>query len=111
MSYPAVVEDHPLLSRIEQALDGIRPYLAADGGNVRVLDITDDMVLRLELLGACGTCPMSPMTLKAGVEESVKKAVPEIRSVEAINVTPMQGQPAGQPGHPLPPTPVPTPEF
>ena len=111
MSYSAVVEDHPLLSRIEQALDSIRPYLAADGGNVRVLDITDDMVLRLELLGACGTCPMSPMTLKAGVEESVKKAVPEIRAVEAVNVTPMQEQPAGQTGHPLPPTPVPTPEF
>ncbi|OUJ74279.1 NifU family protein [Hymenobacter crusticola] len=111
MSYSVVVEDHPLLSRIEQALDSIRPYLAADGGNVRVLDITDDMVLKLELLGACGTCPMSPMTLKAGVEESVKKAVPEIRAVEAINSTPMQEQPAGQPGHPLPPTPVPTPEF
>ncbi|GGF25949.1 NifU family protein [Hymenobacter cavernae] len=111
MSYSVVVEDHPLLSRIEQALDTIRPYLAADGGNVRVLEITDDMVLKLELLGACGTCPMSPMTLKAGVEESVKKAVPEIRAVEATNATPMDEQPAGQTGHPLPPTPVSTPEF
>ena len=96
MEYLPHVADHPLLPRIEQALDGIRPYLAADGGNVRVLDITKDMVLQLELLGACGTCPMSPMTLKAGVEESVKKAVPEIRSVEAINATPMEEQPAGQ---------------
>ena len=96
MEYSPHVADHPLLPRIEQALDGIRPYLAADGGNVRVLDITTDMVLQLELLGACGTCPMSPMTLKAGVEESVKKAVPEIRSVEAINATPMEEQPAGQ---------------
>ena len=96
MEYLPHVADHPLLPRIEQALDGIRPYLAADGGNVRVLDITEDMVLQLELLGACGTCPMSPMTLKAGVEESVKKAVPEIRAVEAINATPMEEQPAGQ---------------
>jgi Fe-S cluster biogenesis protein NfuA len=96
MTVSPTVETHPLLPRIEQALDTIRPYLAADGGNVRVLEITDDMVLRLELLGACGTCPMSPMTLKAGVEESVKKAVPEIRAVEAINVTPMSEQPAGQ---------------
>ncbi|MDF7811321.1 NifU family protein [Hymenobacter sp. YC55] len=111
MTHSAAVEDHPLLSRIELALDSIRPYLAADGGNVRVLEITDDMVLRLELLGACGTCPMSPMTLKAGVEESVKKAVPEIRSVEAINITPMSEQPAGQTGHPVSPVPVPTPQF
>ena len=111
MTHSAAVEEHPLLSRIEQALDTIRPYLAADGGNVRVLNITDDMVLQLELLGACGTCPMSPMTLKAGVEESVKKAVPEIRSVEATNATPMEEQPAGQTGHPLPHTPVPTPQF
>ncbi len=98
MTHSAAVEEHPLLSRIEQALDAIRPYLAADGGNVRVLNITDDMVLQLELLGACGTCPMSPMTLKAGVEESVRKAVPEIRTVEAINLTPMSAQPAGQTG-------------
>ncbi|WP_345116090.1 NifU family protein [Hymenobacter algoricola] len=90
------VENHPLLPRVELALDSIRPYLAADGGNVRVLAITDDMVLHLELLGACGTCPMSPMTLKAGVEESVKKAVPEIQSVVAVNLTPMEEQPAGQ---------------
>ncbi|MBT9392488.1 NifU family protein [Hymenobacter sp. NST-14] len=111
MTVSPTVETHPLLPRIEQALDTIRPYLAADGGNVRVLEITDDMVLRLELLGACGTCPMSPMTLKAGVEESVKKAVPEIRAVEAINLTPMSAQPAGQTGHPQSPAPVPTPQF
>jgi Fe-S cluster biogenesis protein NfuA len=97
-----------LLARIEKALDGIRPYLEADGGNVRVLDITEDMVLRLELMGACGTCPMSPMTLKAGVEESVKRAVPEIQAVEAVNVATVP-QPAGQEGRPQPPSAVPTP--
>lgn len=77
-----------LLERVELALDSIRPYLEADGGNVRVLEITSDNVAVLELLGACGTCPMSPMTLKAGVEEAIKKAVPEITSIRAINAAP-----------------------
>jgi Fe-S cluster biogenesis protein NfuA len=75
-----------VLDRIEKALDSIRPYLEADGGNVKVLDLNDGL-LRLELLGACGNCPMSTMTLKAGVEEAVKKAVPEVTAVEAINIT------------------------
>jgi Fe-S cluster biogenesis protein NfuA len=75
----------PLLARIEAALDTIRPYLQADGGNVRVLEVTAAGVLRLELEGACGTCPMSPMTLRAGVEDAVRRAVPEITAVEAVN--------------------------
>ncbi|EJF09780.1 NifU family protein [Pontibacter sp. FD36] len=81
--------DNDFLLRIESALDQIRPYLEADGGNVKVLEVTDDMTLKLELLGACGTCPMSTMTLKAGVEQSVLKAIPEIKAVEAVNVTPL----------------------
>ncbi|HLT05911.1 MAG TPA: NifU family protein [Cyclobacteriaceae bacterium] len=72
--------------QIEEALDNIRPYLEADGGNVRVIDLTDDMILKLELLGNCGSCPMSTMTLKAGVEEAIKKVIPEIKKVVAINV-------------------------
>lgn len=79
-----------LQQRVERALDNIRPYLEADGGNVKILEITDDMVVKLELLGACGSCPMSAMTLKAGVEESIKRAVPEIKEVMAVNLTPMQ---------------------
>jgi Fe-S cluster biogenesis protein NfuA len=71
-----------ILSRVEQALDGLRPYLATDGGNVRVAGITDEGVLQLEWEGACGACPMSPMT-RAGLEDSVRKAVPEITAVEA----------------------------
>lgn len=81
--------DQDFMLRVESALDQIRPYLEADGGNVKVLGITEDMVLKLELLGACGTCPMSTMTLKAGVEQSVLRAIPEIKSVEAVNVTPL----------------------
>lgn len=75
-----------LYLRIEKALDTIRPYLKADGGNVRVLEVKDD-ILKLELLGACGSCPMSTMTLKAGVEEAITRAIPEIKKVEAINIT------------------------
>ena len=76
-----------IVSRIDAALNNIRPYLETDGGNVKVLEVTDDMTVILELLGACGSCPMSEMTLKAGVEEAIKRAVPEINKVEAINVT------------------------
>jgi len=78
-----------LLQRVELALDSIRPYLEADGGNVSVEEITSDKVVKLRLLGACGSCPMSIMTLKAGIEEAIKKAVPEIVSVEAVNLTDM----------------------
>ncbi len=76
-----------LLDRVEQALDTIRPYLEADGGNVTVEEITSDHVVRLRLLGSCGSCPMSVMTLKAGIEQAIKRAVPEITSIEAINLT------------------------
>ncbi len=77
------------IEKIENALDQIRPYLEADGGNVALLEVTDEMVVKLKLLGACGSCPMSIMTLKAGVEQALKRAVPEINSVEAINITDM----------------------
>jgi Fe-S cluster biogenesis protein NfuA len=72
--------------QIEKALDTIRPYLEADGGNVKIVDLSEDMVLQLELTGACSSCPMSTMTLKAGVEEAIKKAIPEIIRVEAVNI-------------------------
>jgi Fe-S cluster biogenesis protein NfuA len=76
-----------LLERVEAALDTIRPYLLTDGGNVSVEEITAANVVKLKLLGACGSCPMSIMTLKAGIEEAIKKAVPEITAVEALNLT------------------------
>ena len=75
-----------MIEKIEEALEKIRPFLLEDGGNVRVLEITDDLVVKLELLGACGTCPMSPMTMKAGVEEVIRREIPEIKGVEAVNV-------------------------
>jgi Fe-S cluster biogenesis protein NfuA len=81
------LEDHVLLPRIEEALDSIRPFLEADGGNVEVSDIKEDNTVVLRLLGACGSCPMSMMTLKAGVEQALKRAIPEITAVEALNIT------------------------
>lgn len=73
--------------RVETALDSIRPYLEADGGNVRIFDLNDDNILKLEFVGACGSCPMSTMTFKAGVEEAIKRAVPEIKNIEVVNLT------------------------
>lgn len=79
-----------LYKEVLAALDKIRPYLETDGGDVKIVEINDDNVVMLELLGACGSCPMSTMTMKAGVEEVIKREVPEIKSVEAINITPLE---------------------
>ncbi len=81
--------DPAFLNRIEETLDSIRPYLMADGGSVRLRTVTDEMVVELELLGACGTCPMSMMTLRAGIEQAIKRAVPEVSRVEAVAPVPM----------------------
>jgi Fe-S cluster biogenesis protein NfuA len=78
-----------LSKKIESSLDSIRPYLEADGGNVKVAEITDDHVVRLEFIGACGNCRMSTMTFKAGVEAAIKRDVPEIKSIEVVNLTPL----------------------
>ena len=83
-----VVNNDQLISKIERALDSMRPYLVADGGNVKILEVTDDKTVRLELMGSCGSCPMSAMTFKGGLEEAILKAVPEITRVEAVNITP-----------------------
>ena len=71
--------------RVEKALEKIRPYLVSDGGDISVVDITEDMVLRVELKGACYGCPYSMNTLKAGVEMAVRNEVPEIKQVVDIN--------------------------
>lgn len=75
-----------LANRVEQSLNNIRPYLEADGGNVQILEITKDNVLRLEFVGNCGNCAMSHMTFKAGVEDAIKRSVPEITKIEVINL-------------------------
>lgn len=74
-----------LLKKVEQSLDNVRPYLKADGGDIEVVELTDEMTLRVKLLGACESCSLSYMTMKAGVEENIKKDIPEIQRIEAIN--------------------------
>ena len=75
-----------LHEKVEKALDNIRPYLKSDGGDVRIYNITDDLIVELELLGSCETCSMSSMTMKAGIEESIKRIAPEVRGVTAVNI-------------------------
>lgn len=72
-------------TRVEKALEKIRPYLVADGGDINIVEITDDMVVKVELKGACFGCPFSMQTLKAGVEMAVRNEVPEIRQVVDVN--------------------------
>lgn len=74
-------------TKVEDALEQIRPYLQADGGNVSLIEITADNVVKLELLGACKSCSMSAMTLKAGIEETIKRVAPEVKAVEAVNIS------------------------
>lgn len=81
------VTDSVLTDRIEAALNDIRPYLEADGGNVKILELSEDRVLKLEFVGACGTCPMSTMTFKAGIEAAIKRFVPEINKIEVVNLS------------------------
>ncbi|MGY4383383.1 Fe-S cluster biogenesis protein NfuA [Pedobacter sp. UYP24] len=75
-----------LTEQVEQALESIRPYLLADGGDVAIEEITEDNVVKLKLLGNCGSCKMSFMTMKAGIEQAIMKSVPQITSVVAINL-------------------------
>jgi Fe-S cluster biogenesis protein NfuA len=74
-----------LISRIEETLSQLRPYLEADNGNVSFVEVTSDMVVRVRLEGACSSCSMSAMTLKAGIEQSILKAIPEIKGIEAVS--------------------------
>lgn len=75
-----------LEKKARNVLDQIRPYLQQDGGDIEFVSIGDDNILNVELTGACGSCPYSIITLKNGVETAIKKAIPEIKSVEAINI-------------------------
>lgn len=74
-----------LLSRIDRALNKIRPYLQADGGDISLVDVTDDMVVKVKLKGACYGCPFSLQTLKSGVEQALLKEIPEIKEVQSVN--------------------------
>lgn len=79
------VINNDLKQRIEHALNALRPYLQKDNGDVSIVDVTSDMTLQLKFHGACSSCSMSAMTLKAGIEQEVLRLVPEIKSVVAVN--------------------------
>ena len=70
--------------RVEKALEKIRPALQADGGDVKLIDVTNDGIVKVKLTGACGGCPMSQMTLKMGIERAIRQEVPEIKEVMAV---------------------------
>lgn len=70
--------------RVEKGLELVRPYLQADGGDISLVEITDDLVVKVRLEGACGGCPFSIQTLKAGVEQAVRREVPEIKEVISV---------------------------
>lgn len=78
-----------LTKKIEASLNSIRPYLQADGGNVKINQITPEFVVKLEFVGNCGNCSMSTMTFKAGVEAAIKRDVPEVKGIEVINLIPL----------------------
>ena len=80
-----MIKDKEIIDKIEEALQEIRPYLESDGGDINFLELTDDWVVKVELIGACGTCEISTMTLKNGVESVIKKAVPQVKEVVDIN--------------------------
>jgi Fe-S cluster biogenesis protein NfuA len=75
-----------LETRVEMALDSVRPYLRADGGDVAFVRLRPEGILELQWLGTCKICPMSTMTLRAGVERTIMKEMPEVKRVEAVSV-------------------------
>ena len=70
--------------KVEKVLEAVRPFLQADGGDVELVDVTDDGIVKVRLTGACGSCPMSTMTLKMGVEKKLKEEIPEVKAVEQV---------------------------
>ncbi len=80
------MDQQETIARIESALADLRPFLEADGGNITLEEVTGDGIARVRLHGACTNCAMSTMTMKAGVEEAIKRVAPQIKAVEAVNL-------------------------
>ncbi len=73
-----------ITKKIEKSIEEVRPYLQADGGDISLIEVTSDYIVKVKLLGACGSCPFSLQTLKLGVEDKIKKDVPEVKEVVAV---------------------------
>jgi len=80
-----MTENSSIHERVSKALDRVRPYLQSDGGDISLVEITDDNTVKVKLQGACYGCPFSLQTLKAGVEQALLKEVPEIKGVVAVD--------------------------
>ncbi len=80
----STTEQADLIQRIESALDTMRPFMIADGGNVELLGVDDTMMAQVKIVGSCSSCNMSHMTMKAGVEEAVLRSVPELKGIVAV---------------------------
>jgi Fe-S cluster biogenesis protein NfuA len=72
-------------TEIQKALNNIRPYLQADNGDVELVDVSDDGIVKVRLLGACEICPLSIMTLRAGIERTIMREVPAVKRIEAVS--------------------------
>ncbi len=70
--------------KVQEVIERVRPFLQRDGGDVQLIEVTDDNVVKVKLVGACGHCPMSMMTLKGGIEAELKKSIPDLKAVEAV---------------------------
>ncbi len=81
----SVAEKADFLEKIDRALDNVRPHLRVDEGDVEVVEVTEDMIVKIKWLGNCENCFMSTMTMKAGIEQELKSKFPEIKGVEAVN--------------------------
>jgi len=79
------IETNILKQRVEQVLEKVRPYLQADGGDVELVNVTDDGIVEVRLVGACGHCAMSVMTLRAGIERALMREIPDVKRVEALS--------------------------
>lgn len=78
------MEKQELFNKVNTVIDSIRPYLQDDGGDVELVEITDDMIVKVHLQGACGSCPHSIMTLKNGIEQAIIREIPEIKEVVGV---------------------------
>ncbi len=79
-----MITDKNILQKIESALEEIRPFLLSDGGDINFVELTEDWIVKVKLVGACKTCHISQMTLKNGVEVAIKTAVPEVQKVVEV---------------------------
>lgn len=76
--------DGEVINKINHAIDSVRPYLIADGGDVELVEVTDDLIVKVKLVGACHGCPFSMQTLRAGIEQAIRSEVPDIKELISV---------------------------